>query len=113
MMEYKGYSAQVTFDDEQGVFHGEVLGLRDVVTFQGKSVAELRKAFRESVQDYLDFCRERGEPPEKPVSGRFVLRVSSDLHRQLLLRSKQAGKSLNTWVVSQLENDVRQTSEQI
>ena len=105
MMEYKGYSGHVAFDDERGVFHGEVLGLRDVVTFQGKSVAELRKAFRESVDDYLDFCRQRGEDPDKPVSGRFVLRISPELHRQLLLRAKQSGKSLNAWVVSRLESE--------
>ena len=110
MMEYKGYCGQVAFDDEQGLFHGEVLGLRDVVTFQGKSVAELRKAFRESVDDYLDFCLKRGEDPEKPVSGRFMLRVSPDLHRQLLVRAKCAGKSLNAWIVSQLESDVSQSS---
>ena len=110
MMEYEGYCGQVAFDDEQDVFHGEVLGLRDVVTFQGKSVAELRKAFRESVEDYLDFCRERGEEPEKPVSGRFVLRVSPELHRRLLVCAKQAGKSLNAWVISQLESDVSQSS---
>jgi predicted HicB family RNase H-like nuclease len=108
MMEYKNYCGHVVFDDELGVFHGEVIGLRDVVTFQGKSVAELRKAFRDSVDDYLEFCRERGEEPEKPVSGRFVLRVSPDLHRQLLVRAKRAGKSLNAWVVSRLENDISQ-----
>ena len=110
MMKYKGYCGQVAFDDEQGVFHGEVLGLRDVVTFQGKSVAELRKAFRESVDDYLDFCLKRGEEPDRPVSGRFVLRVSPELHRQLLVRAKRAGKSLNAWVISQLESDVLQTT---
>ncbi|MCC6123922.1 MAG: type II toxin-antitoxin system HicB family antitoxin [Pirellulales bacterium] len=107
-MEYKSYCGHVAFDDERGVFHGEVLGLRDVVTFQGKSVADLRKAFRESVDDYLEFCRDRGEDPEKPVSGRFVLRVSPELHRQLLLHAKRSGKSLNAWIVSQLENDLAQ-----
>jgi predicted HicB family RNase H-like nuclease len=109
MMQYKDYSGHVVFDDEQGIFHGEVLGLRDVVTFQGKSVAELRKAFRESVDDYLDFCSQRGEEPEKPVSGRFVLRVSPELHRRMLAQAKRSGKSLNAWVVSRLENEISQT----
>ena len=63
MMEYKGYCGNVTFDDERGVFHGEVLGLRNVVTFQGKSAAELRKAFRESVEDYLEFCPAQAKSP--------------------------------------------------
>jgi len=68
MMEYKGYVGKVEFDDEASIFHGEVVNSRDVITFQGKSVAELRNAFRESVDDYLAFCAERGEEPDKSVS---------------------------------------------
>ena len=63
MMEYKGYFGGVVFDAENNVFHGEVVGVRDVITFQGKSVSELRRAFRDSVDDYLEFCRQRGESP--------------------------------------------------
>ena len=65
MMEYRGYVAKVECDDGAGVFHGEVLNLRDVITFEGKTVAELRKAFRDSVDDYLEFCAERKEVPRK------------------------------------------------
>ncbi len=60
-MEYKGYVAEVEFDDKADVFHGEVINLRDVVTFEGETVDELRKAFQDSVDDYLEFCAERGE----------------------------------------------------
>ena len=63
MMEYKGYLAQVEFDDEASLFHGEVINIRDVITFQGQSVDELRQAFEDSVEDYLEFCAERGEQP--------------------------------------------------
>ncbi len=70
-MTYNGYQAAIEFDDEAELFHGEVTGLRDVITFQGKSVAELKKAFRDSVEDYLAFCKERGEEPEKPFSGQL------------------------------------------
>jgi len=59
MMEYQGYVAKVEFDEDGDVFHGEVINLRDVITFEGKSVSELRKAMRESVEDYLAFCEER------------------------------------------------------
>lgn len=59
MMEYKGYFGQVEFDDEAGIFHGEIINIRDVVTFQGATVNELRKAFRDSVDDYLAFCAQR------------------------------------------------------
>jgi predicted HicB family RNase H-like nuclease len=106
MMEYKGYIGKVEFDDEASLFHGEVANMRDVITFQGKSVAELRKAFRESVDDYLAFCAERGEQPEKPFSGQFVTRVSPELHRQVNLAASVAGKSLNAWVAEQLERAI-------
>lgn len=106
MMEYKGYIGKVEFDDEGGIFHGEVINTRDVITFQGKSVAELKKAFKESVQDYLAFCASRGEEPDKPFSGQFVTRISPDLHRQVNLAASLSGKSLNAWVSEQLQSAV-------
>ena len=67
MMEYKGYLSRVEFDDEANIFHGEVINIRDVITFQGRAVDELRKAFEDSVKDYLAFYAERGEDPDKPL----------------------------------------------
>lgn len=61
MLNHKGYTGHVEFDYEAGLFHGEVLDLKDIVTFQGRMVEELERAFRESVEDYLTFCQERGE----------------------------------------------------
>lgn len=107
MMEYQGYIGKIEFDNEASIFHGEVINTRDVITFQGKSVAELKKAFRESVDDYLAFCAERGEEPDKPFSGQFVARVSPDLHRRASLAASIAGKSLNAWVAEQLESAVK------
>jgi predicted HicB family RNase H-like nuclease len=102
-MEYQGYIGKVEFDDEAAIFHGEVINTRDVITFQGKSVAELKKAFRESVDDYLAICAKRGEEPDKPFSGQFVTRISPDLHRRASLAASLAGKSLNAWVAEQLQ----------
>lgn len=103
MMTYKGYQGNVAYDDDAEIFHGEVVGLRDVVTFQGCTVEELKKAFHESVDDYLAFCKKRGESPEKPCSGKFVLRVSPALHRQLLHEAVKEGVSLNQLIASQLK----------
>jgi len=103
MMEYKGYIGRVEFDDEAGTFHGEVVNTRDVITFQGQSVAELKQAFRESVDDYLAFCKKRGEEPDKPFSGQFVTRIPPELHRQVNLAASLSGKSLNAWVADQLK----------
>ncbi len=108
MMTYKNYHGTVTYDDDDEIFHGEVMDLRDVVTFQGRSVEELKVAFRESVDDYLEFCQERGEKPDKPYSGKFVLRIDPQLHRQLSLLSSTEGTSLNSWVTDRLSNMVNQ-----
>lgn len=104
MLNYRGYSGHVEFDDEAGLFHGEVIDLRDVITFQGTSVEELEKAFRDSVDDYLEFCEERGEDPDKPFSGRLMLRLSPNLHREVYTRARQEGKSLNQWITEKLEH---------
>jgi predicted HicB family RNase H-like nuclease len=103
MMEHKGYIGKVEFDDEAGIFHGEVINTRDVITFQGESVAELSKAFRDSIDDYLAFCESRGEEPDKPFSGQFVARIPPELHRQVSIAASLKGKSLNAWVSDQLQ----------
>ena len=103
MLNYKGYTGHVEFDDEAGLFHGEVLDLRDVVTFQGKSVDELSQAFKDSVDDYLEFCEERGEEPDKPFSGKLMLRLPPELHRKVYTSSKREGKSLNQWIAERLD----------
>lgn len=102
-MKYKGYAGHVEFDDEAGIFHGEVIGIRDVVTFQGTSVEELQRAFQESVDEYVDFCRKRGKEPDKPFSGSFLVRANPELHRKAAIAAKRAGKSLNAWVLDNLE----------
>ena len=104
LLEYKGYQGTVRFDADAGILHGEVLHLRDVVTFQGETVEEVAKAFRNSVDDYLNFCQERGEEPDKPYSGKFVLRVSPELHRKLARDAANRGASLNTFVADTLEH---------
>jgi len=102
MLRYKGFSGHVEYDESASVFHGEVLDTRDVITFEGTSVEELETAFRESVDDYLEFCRERGETPDKPFSGRLMLRLPPDLHRELFLEAKRQGKSLNQVIAERL-----------
>ncbi|OBQ36644.1 MAG: antitoxin HicB [Anabaena sp. CRKS33] len=105
-MKYKGYESVVEFDDEAEIFHGEIINIRDVVTFQGKSVEELKQAFQDSVDDYLEFCQQRGEEPDKPFSGKFMVRINPQLHKVIALRAKQEGKSLNSWIEQQLSESI-------
>lgn len=113
IQDYKGYSARVMIDEDQGLLHGEVMGIVDVVTFQGKTVEELTRAFRDSVDDYLAYCKERGKNPEKPYSGRFVLRVPPELHRRIALAAGKAEVSMNEWVAAVLDAASQASSEAI
>ena len=103
MLKYKGYTGHVEYDDEASIFHGEVLDLRDVITFQGKNVEELEEAFRQSIDDYLEFCEEKGEEPDKAFSGRLMLRLPPNLHRKVYVNALREGKSLNQWIAERLE----------
>ncbi|BAT52332.1 HicB protein [Nostoc sp. NIES-3756] len=97
-MRYKGYEAVVEFDDEAEIFHGEVINIRDVITFQADNVKDLKQAFHDSIDDYLEFCKERGEEPEKPFSGKLMLRINPELHKTIAVKAKKEGKSLNSWI---------------
>lgn len=103
MMEYKGYIGHVEFDDDADIFHGEVINTRDVITFQGKSIAELKREFKKSIDVYLAFCEKHGKEPDKPFSGKFLVRLAPEEHRKVFAAAKRAGKSLNAWVSDRLK----------
>lgn len=102
-MKFKGYLGVVSYDEKAEIFHGSVLGIKDVITFQGHSVEEIKKSFKDSVNDYLNFCHEMGETPDKPYSGKFNLRIPPDLHAKLDMKAKSHGESLNSLVSKTLE----------
>ncbi len=108
MLIYKGYIGHVEFDDEADIFHGEVINTRDVITFQGSTVSEIKKAFHESVNDYLAFCEERNEEPEKPFSGKFNLRIDPELHREVYIAAKQHKISLNQWIAEAIKHHIQE-----
>jgi predicted HicB family RNase H-like nuclease len=96
-MSYKGYSARIEFDDEDGVFTGRLAGIRDGVGFHADTVEGLREAFREAVEDYLDTCARLGKEPQRAFSGQMMFRVNPEVHRKAALAAELAGKSLNQW----------------
>ena len=103
MLEYKGYIGVVEFDNEARLFHGTVANTKTVITFQGTSVAELEREFRTSVDVYLAWCAKRGKEPEKPFSGKFMVRVPIETHRAIAVAAARAHKSMNAWVREALE----------
>jgi len=102
-MEYKGYTASVEYDDEAGILYGRVLHLRDAIDFQAESVADLKQEFHSSVDGYLAWCAESGDEPDKPFSGKFVVRLDPSTHRDAAIAAASAGKSLNDWIKGAVE----------
>ena len=102
-MTHDGYVATIELDEEAGLFHGEVINTRDVLTFQGRTLDELTVAFADTIPDYIDWCRERGKEPQRPYSGNFTVRISPELHRRIATAAARSGKSVNTFVAETLE----------
>lgn len=97
VMTYKGYSARIEYDDEDGILFGQIAGIRDGVGFHADNVENLRAAFHEAVNDYLETCAKVGKEPQKPYSGKMMFRVSPEVHRRAALAAELSGKSLNQW----------------
>ena len=105
-MEYKGYIGNVEYDDNAKIFHGEIINTRDVITFQGKTVDELETAFNESIDEYISWCEEEGVSPEKPYSGKFNLRLSPELHREVAITARRMNISINKFVEKALTDEI-------
>ncbi len=111
-MKYKGYIGRVNFDEEAGIFHGEVINTRDVITFQGTTVDEIKKAFIDSIEDYLEFSNQRGETPEKPFSGHLGLRMKPEIHQCAYYQARLEGVSLNEWINKAIEKQIADCVDQ-
>ncbi|MDR1607906.1 MAG: type II toxin-antitoxin system HicB family antitoxin [Deltaproteobacteria bacterium] len=99
---YKGYMAKIEYSPADGCLIGRILGIQDIITFHGDSVTEIHQAFEEAVDDYLDFCAKVGQAPQKPFSGKIMLRVPPEDHAKLALQAQVSGKSINALVIDAL-----------
>ncbi len=107
VLQHKGYAGNVQFDADEMIFHGRVMGLKKAhISYEGKTVDELLKDFKNAVNDYLDMCAEDGIEPEKPFKGSFNLRLDPDLHKRLVVNALNEGKTLNAFVKDVLERAV-------
>lgn len=104
-MKYKGYTGSVEYDSQDRIFHGTIQGTTaDIITFEGRSVDELEEDFRRAVDDYLNLCAEDGIEPQKPYSGRFVLRLPPAVHGQVTAAARTARTSMNRWIVDAIHD---------
>lgn len=107
-MTFKGYTARIEIDARDNLLVGRLLGLRDVVGFHANDVAGLRTAFEEAVDDYIDTCAKIGKTPEKPASGKLMLRVAPEVHSAALIAAQASGVSLNQWAGKVLQQAAAQ-----
>jgi len=96
-MTFKGYAAKIEYSDEDACFIGHIAGIKDVIGFNAESVKELRSAFEEAVDDYLATCERIGRAPQKPYSGKLMLRVPPEIHARAAMMAQAHGLSINQW----------------
>jgi predicted HicB family RNase H-like nuclease len=106
---HKGYAG--SFELEDDVLAGKILGIRDLVTFEASSPKELPMVFREAVEDYLADCKEEGREPDKPFKGRFSVRVGMELHRRAALLAEERGTNLNAIATEALDTYLAKQAE--
>ena len=101
-MTHHGYAARIEYDDEDGLFVGHIAGIRDSIGFHADTVEDLRAAFHEAVEDYLETCAKVGKEPQKAYSGQVMFRIDPEVHRRAAVAAELAGKSLNQWAAEVL-----------
>lgn len=97
VLKYKGYHGSTEYSLEDDCLFGRILGINDVVTYEGNSVKEIKAAFKDSVDDYLAFCKEVSKEPNKPYSGKVMFRIDPQVHAKAALAAQLKGVSLNQW----------------
>ena len=106
MLRYKGYYGSVEFSDSDNVFFGRIIGIADRILYEGKDVESLRQDFEESVDDYIETCKQLGKEPDKVYKGSFNVRIDPSLHKQLELYSISHGQTLNSTVEEAIKSYV-------
>ena len=98
-IKYRGYTARIDYDASDRIFVGRVLGMSEQLAFHGAGVDELHADFEFAIDHYLEECKKEGRSPERPASGKLLLRLPSDVHAAAMIAAASAGKSLNQWVL--------------
>ena len=101
-MTYKGFAAKIEYSDDDYCFVGHIAGIKDVIGFHADSVKELRRAFEEAVDDYLVTCEKVGRAPQRPYSGKLMLRVPPEIHARAAMMAEAHGMSFNQWAADVL-----------
>jgi predicted HicB family RNase H-like nuclease len=107
-LSYKDYIGTVSYSSEDEVFYGKLEHINDLITFESENAHELKKAFEEAVDNYIEFCKEKGVEPERPFKGSFNVRVKPYLHKQAYLKALKSGMTLNKFIETAIENELKE-----
>lgn len=110
LLEYNGYFGNIDISIEDGVIHGKLLYINDLVTFEADNVTDLKNAFKESVDDYLEYCKQKGKEPEKPYKGSFNVRISPENHKKAVAQATRRGLTLNQFVERAIISEINSSS---
>jgi predicted HicB family RNase H-like nuclease len=111
ILQYKGYFATVHFSGDDDVFYGKILGINDLVSFEGSTVKELKKSFQDAVDDYLEICKKLKKDPDKGYKGSFNVRIPAELHREAANYSVIRNMSLNDFVRYAIDFTLRKSTD--
>lgn len=109
---YKGYTGRIEIDLDVDILFGRVVDITDIITFQGNTILEARQAFQESIDDYLSYCEELGQEPERPFSGKILFRTTPERHHHIFVAAALVGKSVNAWVDTVLSKAAERTIQE-
>lgn len=112
-LSYKGYSASISLDADDSIFYGKVLNIYDRIVFSGESITELKTNFQIAIDNYIACCKEIGGEPEKPASGKILLRLHPDTHSKVIREAKKIGKSINRWISDAIEDKISQKEHHV
>lgn len=111
VIQYKGYFSNVKYSQEDQILFGKIEGIRDLVTFECENAGEVEQAFKDAVDDYLEFCEEEGKDPNKSFSGSFNVRVSPELHRDIWAAATKRNMTLNAYVNEALHTSLKKVGD--
>ena len=112
LMEYRGYSSKIEYSDEDEVFHGKIIDINGLVSFEGTTVEELKKEFRDAVDRHIEFCEKNNKEPKKQYKGNFNVRIEPNLHKEAIMLAKSLAMSLNQFVASAIKDKIEVTKSQ-
>jgi len=104
-MKYKGYHGSIKASEKEGILYGKVLGIKASITYEGKTIEELKRDFKKAIDFYIEECKKNNIKPDKPFSGQFKVRMNSQLHKELSVTADKKGISLNQVCVDALEKE--------